>query len=76
MALTQGLFAKLVADAAPPELRATSFGLFHVATGVALLLASLGAGLLWERDGSDATFLASAAVATAAGIMLWLLPRD
>jgi MFS family permease len=76
MALTQGLFAKLVADAAPPELRATSFGLFHVAAGVALLLASLGAGLLWERNGSDATFLASAAVATAAGIMLWLLPRD
>lgn len=77
MALTQGLFAKLIADAAPAELRATSFGLFHVATGAALLLASLGAGLLWDRDGSSATFLASAAVAAGAGIMLWLLPdRD
>jgi MFS family permease len=74
MALTQGLFAKLIADAAPPHLRATSFGLFHVATGVGLLLASLGAGLLWDRDGSSAIFLASAGVAAAAGVMLWLLP--
>jgi MFS family permease len=76
MALTQGLFAKLVADAAPPQLRATSFGLFHVATGMALLLASLGAGFLWDRDGSSGTFLASAGVAAAAGVMLWLLPRE
>lgn len=74
MALTQGLFAKLIADAAPPALRATSFGLFHVASGIGLLLASLGAGLLWDRDGSSATFLASAGVAAAAGVMLWLLP--
>jgi MFS family permease len=75
MALTQGLFAKLLADAAPPHLRATAFGLFNVATGIGLLLASLGAGLLWDRDGSSATFLASAAVAAGAGVMLWLLPE-
>ncbi|GAA4001295.1 MFS transporter [Sphingomonas humi] len=74
MALTQGLFAKLLADVAPPHLRATAFGLFNVATGVGLLLASLGAGLLWDRDGSSATFVASAAVAIGAGMMLWLLP--
>jgi hypothetical protein len=48
--------------------------LFNVATGVGLLLASLGAGMLWDRDGSSATFIASAAVAGAAGVMLWLLP--
>ncbi|GAA4022778.1 MFS transporter [Sphingomonas swuensis] len=76
MALTQGLFAKLVADAAPVHLRATTFGLFHVATGVGLLLASLGAGLLWTRDGPSMTFLASAAIAAAAGAFLWLLPRE
>ena len=76
MALTQGLFAKLIANAAPAHLRATSFGLFHVATGVGLLLASIGGGLLWDRDGSSATFLASAAVAAAAGVMVWLLPKE
>jgi MFS family permease len=74
MALTQGLFAKLLADVAPPHLRATAFGLFNVATGIGLLLASLGAGLLWDSQGSSATFLASAAVAAGAGMMLWLLP--
>jgi MFS family permease len=75
MALTQGLFGKLVADAAPAHLRATTFGLFHVATGLGLLLASLGGGMLWDRDGPAATFLASAAIAAAAGVMLWLLPK-
>ncbi|WP_338502809.1 MFS transporter [Sphingomonas kaistensis] len=74
MALTQGLFAKLLADVAPPHLRATAFGLFNVATGIGLLLASLGAGLLWDAEGSSATFVASAAVAVVAGAMLWLLP--
>ena len=74
MALTQGLFAKLLADVAPPHLRATAFGLFNVATGLGLLLASLGAGLLWDGEGSSATFVASAVVATLAGAMLWLLP--
>ena len=74
MALTQGLFAKLLADVAPPHLRATAFGLFNVATGIGLLLASLGAGLLWDGEGSSATFVASAVVAALAGAMLWLLP--
>ncbi len=74
MALTQGLFAKLLADVAPPHLRATAFGLFNVATGIGLLLASLAAGLLWDRSGSSATFVASAVVAAGAGGMLWLLP--
>ncbi len=74
MALTQGLFAKLLADVAPPHLRATALGLFNVATGIGLLLASLGAGLLWDGEGSSATFVASAVVAALGGAMLWLLP--
>jgi MFS family permease len=74
MALTQGVFARMVADSAPEPLRATSFGAFHFATGIATLLASLGAGLLWDRDGSHATFLAGAAVAAVALAMLSLLP--
>ena len=53
MALTQGLFAKLIADAAPPHLRATSFGACYFASGIATLLTSLGAGLIWARDGAS-----------------------
>jgi MFS family permease len=74
MALTQGIFARMIADSAPPHLRATSFGAFHFATGVGTLLASLAAGLLWDRDGASATFIAGAAVSAVALAMLTLLP--
>ncbi|MFC7535748.1 MFS transporter [Sphingomonas sp. GCM10030256] len=74
MALTQGLFARMIADTAPEPLRATTFGLFHFATGVATLLASVAAGLLWDAQGPAATFVASAAVAAVAAVMLLVVP--
>jgi len=76
MALTQGIFSRMIADSAPEALRATSFGAFWFVSGAAGLLASLGAGLLWDRDGSSAIFLTSAAVAAAALAMLALLPDE
>ncbi|MCG7852289.1 MAG: MFS transporter [Methanosarcinaceae archaeon] len=71
MGLTQGLFAKLVADTAPAELRGTAFGIFNLVGGGALLLASVVAGALWSAFGAPATFLAGAAFAMLA--MLGLL---
>jgi MFS family permease len=76
MALTQGIFARMIADSAPEQLRATSFGAFWFVTGIASLLASLGAGLLWDRQGSAATFATSAGVAAMALAMLSLLPEE
>jgi MFS family permease len=76
MALTQGIFSRMIADSAPEHLRATSFGAFWFVTGIGGLLASLGAGWLWDREGSSAAFLASAAVAAAALAMLSLLAGD
>jgi MFS family permease len=76
MALTQGIFSRMIADTAPEELRATSFGAFWFVSGIAALLASLGAGWLWDRQGSGATFITSAAVAAAALAMLSLLGDD
>ena len=73
MALTQGVFARMIADSAPGHLRATSFGAFWFVTGIATLLASLAAGLLWDREGSEATFLAGAFAAAVALAMLSLL---
>ncbi len=70
MALTQGLFAKLVAKYAPAALRGSAFGLFNLVTGVALLFASVIAGLLWDYAGPAATFLVGASFATVAGLML------
>jgi MFS family permease len=77
MALTQGLLSKLVADTAPAELRGTAFGIFNLASGAALLLASVIAGSLWELVGPAATFLAGALFASVAALgMLAFAPRS
>jgi predicted MFS family arabinose efflux permease len=76
MALTQGIFSRMIADSAPENLRATSFGAFYFVTGIAGLLASLGAGWLWDREGASATFYTSAMLAAVALAMLSLLQTD
>ncbi len=63
MGFTQGILATLVADSAPQELRGTAFGMFNLVTGVALLAASVIAGVLWDAFGAQWTFLAGAAFA-------------
>lgn len=70
MALTQGLFSKLVADACPAELRGSAFGAFNLIGGLALLAASVLAGALWEHFGAEATFLAGGAFAAVAALGL------
>ena len=60
MGCTQGVIAALVADTAPVELRGTAFGMVNLLGGVALLAASILAGVLWDRAGPQATFLAGA----------------
>jgi MFS family permease len=66
MGLTQGLLATLVADTAPADLRGTAFGIFNCASGLALLVASVMAGLLWDWFGPAATFMAGAIVSAIA----------
>ena len=75
MALTQGIFARMIADVAPDHLRATSFGAFYFVSGIGTLLASVAAGFIWDRDGAAMTFLAGAGAAGAALAMLSLLPE-
>lgn len=70
MGMTQGLLATLVADAAPADLRGTAYGFFNLAGGIAMLGASIFAGLLWDIAGPDATFLAGAVFASIALIGL------
>ena len=45
---------------APEELRGTAFGFFNLLSGIAMLVASAIAGLLWDRFGAAATFYAGA----------------
>ncbi|MBZ3665330.1 MFS transporter [Pseudomonas monteilii] len=72
LGFSQGVFAAMIADSAPAHLRGTAFGLFNLLTGVALLAASVVAGLLWDGAGFQATFLVGAgfAGATLAGLIL------
>ncbi len=60
LAATQGLLAAMVAHTAPAEQRGTAYGLFNLVSGVAMLIASVVAGLLWERFGASWTFIAGA----------------
>src|SRR5882724_1999740 len=60
MGFTQGLLATLVADTAPPELRGTAYGMFNLLSGLALLIASVLAGALWESVGPESTFFVAA----------------
>ncbi|MBI5619254.1 MAG: MFS transporter [Gammaproteobacteria bacterium] len=69
LAMTQGLLATMVAATAPPALRGTAFGLFNLVRGIAMLVGSTGAGLLWERYGASATFLAGGAFAAGALVL-------
>jgi MFS family permease len=73
MGFTQGLFAALIADVAPPEQRGTAFGVFNLVTGMALLLASVLAGALWDLGGSRLTFLAGAALTGLAAVTTLVL---
>lgn len=76
MAFTQGLLSKLVADTAPADLRGTGFGIFNLVSGVALLLASVIAGALWNFLGASATFLAGAFFAAIAATGLLATVRS
>jgi MFS family permease len=60
MGITQGLLATMVADTAPADLRGTAYGFFNLISGLAMLLASTLAGLLWDRLGASYTFYAGA----------------
>jgi MFS family permease len=58
LGMTQGLLAAMVADTAPADLRGTGYGVFNLVSGLAMLVASVVAGLLWDRLGASFTFYA------------------
>ena len=60
MGVTQGLLATMVANNAPADLRGTAYGFFNLVSGVALLLASVVAGFLWDQFGASITFYVGA----------------
>jgi len=75
MGMTQGLLAAMVAGAAPAHLRGTAFGFFNLVGGIAMLIASVLAGLLWDELGAAVTFYAGAAFSML-GLALLILRRS
>ena len=82
-AATEGTAKAYVADTVTPEQRGTAFGLYNAAVGLALLPASLIAGLLWQGIGDwtgigpQAPFLFGAILALVAVVLFvaWV-PRS
>jgi len=70
MGLTQGLLATMVANTAPAALRGTAFGFFNFVSGIAMLVASVLAGGLWDAFGPAATFTAGAGICAVAAVLL------
>jgi MFS family permease len=72
LGFSQGLLSALVADTAPEDLRGTAFGLFNLVSGVALLVASVLAGWLWQSFGATSTFIAGAAFSGIAILIMFV----
>ncbi|HET9031762.1 MAG TPA: MFS transporter [Dokdonella sp.] len=73
LGMTQGLLAAMIADTTPVAWRGTGFGVFSLISGVALLIASVAAGALWDLHGSQTTFFTGAIFALLAVCALPLL---
>jgi MFS family permease len=75
--LYQGIFRAVgkafAADFVPHELRASGVGWYSTTVGLLQLVASVVAGLLWDRVGHVAVFFYGALFATAGGIGLLML---
>lgn len=69
-AMIAGVERAFISEIAPPDLKGTMLGLHSTLVGVALLPASVIAGLLWDHVASFAPFVFGAALAFAAAMIL------
>ena len=73
LAFTEGAERALVGDFAPPRLKATAFGLYHMTVGLLALPGAVLFGSLWQWAGMTTAFLVSAALTLVAMLWLWRL---
>ncbi|MBC7754787.1 MAG: MFS transporter [Moraxellaceae bacterium] len=70
MGATEGVSKALAIDYAPINLKATSIGILGTVTGLGTLVASVFAGLIWDRYGATSTFVFGASGAFLALILI------
>jgi len=73
--LTEGVERALIADFSPPAWRATAYGWYHLAIGIAALPSSLLMGALWQAFGPGVAFATGAGCALLAAALLPLALR-
>jgi MFS family permease len=70
LGMTQGILLAMISERVSAELRGTAFGVLNLVVGVALFLASVLAGLLWQQVGTWAAFMLGTIGAIAAMLQL------
>ena len=70
MAATEGVGKALAVDLFDPKLKATAVGIIGMTTGIATVIASTFAGILWDHFGSTSAFIYGAGGALAAILVL------
>lgn len=76
MGFTQGILAAMIAQTSPASLRGTAFGVFNLASGLCMLLASAIAGVLWDRFGAPTMFFTGAGLVILPLVMCWFVPHE
>ena len=77
LGMTQGVLSAMIVDASGAQRRGTAFGVYGLASGVGLLVASVAAGAVWDGWGGHSTFALGGVLAalTLAAAMFWM-PRN
>jgi len=73
MGLTEGVQKAFLAEIISADFKATAFGVYGTAVGLAMFPASLIGGWLWDRFSPAATFFFGAATASAASLLFIVL---
>lgn len=75
-AMITGVERAYIAEISPKDLKGTMLGLHSTIVGIALLPASLIAGLLWDGFGASSSFLFGSAMSLIAALILLLFMKN
>jgi len=77
LAIAEPAERSVIGDYAPASLRGTAFGLYHLASGVAVLPGALVFGFIWQSHSAAHAFAMAALItALAAVALLWFVRGD
>jgi len=75
MAFTEGAERALIGDFAPPEQKATVFGIYHLLSGLMVLPGALLFGALWQWMSMSSAFLGAAVLTAISAMTLRMMAR-